>query len=552
MRSSAPSKHGKFVSCVGARFGSWFEKFVLGLLCFSTGLLSLVTVIFTVRVPYNVSSYDIGTDRIVPTLMLLVLFAASVSLLWKALEEASFSAKTLAAIAFTYAVILSVLWNFVANTDASWDQLDCIKAASCLLGSTDPTDLVKWAPFDYIDRFPFQMPLVYFFAGLIQIAGDRVFMFMGILNSIANGVSFALIVLIAEELYHDKKTTLITLLICMSFFGLILYATYAYGNLISIPFALYAFYGLFTYGNSETPRKAHVGKHLVLGLLSLGISILFKSTMKIAAIAYAITFVILAAKRRRIALVPLLLIPIVLSNVVMSCLTADAQSRFGDYLTTHQVPSTSWLIMGTGGGREINCVDNSQTKPGWFDSYVWARYDELGYSSMKELNSDVLKKELQTISNNPIAFVSFMSRKVISEWAEPTYESFVASNFDNASLPPKARAGRDYTRYGASAYYGKINTALSLIMDFAQSAIMLGALYAFVHQLKSGKSDFNLIALPLVFLGGAAVYLLWEMKSQYILQFYLMLIPAAAYGWTTFLDAFVERPKAKAFNSEIS
>lgn len=537
MRSSAPNTHGEVAFAGIAHFGTWFEKFILALLCFSTGLLSFVTVAFTVRVPYNVSSYDIGTDRIIPTIVLLALFAVLISLLWKALEKASFSAKRLAIIAFAYAIILSVLWNFVANTDASWDQLDCIKAASCLLGSTDPTDLVKWAPFDYIDRFPFQMPLVYFFAGLIQLAGDRIFVLMGIINSVANGVSFALIILIAEELYHNKKTTLITLLICMSFFGLILYATYAYGNLISIPFALYAFYGLFKYSNSKTSRKTELGKYLVLGLLSLGISILFKSTMKIAAIAYGIAFVILAVRSQKIVLVPLLLIPIVLSNSVMSCLTADAQSRFGDYLTTHQVPSTSWLIMGTGGGREIDCTDNSQTKPGWFDSYVWARYDELGYSSMKELNSEVLNEELKTIADNPGEFVSFMARKVISEWAEPTYESFVASNFDNESLPPKARAGRNYTRYGASAYYGKINTALSMIMDFAQSAIMIGALYAFVRQLKTGKSDFNLIALPLVFLGGAAVYLFWEMKSQYILQFYLMLIPAAAYGWTTLLNS---------------
>ena len=84
-------------------------------------------------------------------------------------------------------------------------------------------------------------------------------------------------------------------------------------------------------------------------------------------------------------------------------------------------------------------------------------------------------------------------------------------------------------------------------MDIYQIIVFLSTSFSLFVILKKGDLDKTL--LPIVFLGGFLFHLIWETKSIYVLQYYYLLIPYAAYGLYklfTIIDNKVNKFKQKA------
>ena len=204
--------------------------------------------------------------------------------------------------------------------------------------------------------------------------------------------------------------------------------------------------------------------------------------------------------------------------------------------------------MGIGGGYEYD-AQKSGTQvpefdllwPGYFDAYVWKVPADEGYASWNELNADALRLRLEHFARDPGYALEFFGRKLAIEWLRPNMEGFIVSNYDGRPegdfLTRLADDHRQFTRLAWSCYYGRAHTVLSYLSDLAQSLIAVGAFAWCVYAWRR-RNDIlpqELLAITYV-LGAALLYVFWENKTQYILPYYVFLVPYAACGWNWLLE----------------
>ena len=114
--------------------------------------------------------------------------------------------------------------------------------------------------------------------------------------------------------------------------------------------------------------------------------------------------------------------------------------------------------------------------------------------------------------------VKFYYKKFISQWNEPTYASIWVNIFHQGEFPVWVQ----------SFYDGKLNTLAVEYMNLYQSLILLGAVVVLIKYRKKWKEE--QLLLFLILLGGFLFHMLWEAKSQYIMPYFILLMPYAAAG----------------------
>lgn len=492
----------------------------------------LITTIFTTYLTYDMSDIYIqysNVPMIVFSLAITIIIIMIIERLFRKLSD-----NEIAKIASIYALIVSLIWIFIANAEPAWDSKELIRASNALLGSQNPSDIQEWNIGSYMDHFPFQVPLVYLFSFLSLISGDKLYVLIELLNALANSITAYYLVKITSIIFKNSLVTKICLIIIVGFGGLYLYSTFVYGNLISIPFTLAAFY--ITIKAIESNDR--IVKHIIISSVLLCVSYLLKSTMQISIIAYTICILIFSLKYNKMKLIIYGMLPYILCFITTNLSILSVNNIIDRNIGgEHEPPKMSWIVMGIGGGQELNPNSNNvydARKPGWFDAYVWINPKEEGYKSYTEMNKEMIKKRIERFINNPSFALYFFGRKIIAEWTEPTFEGYLASNWksNDPLVPDHTRADRIYyTKFAPSFYYGKANKLSIIIMDVNQTIILLGAFISYIY-IYIGKININIInlALGINTLGGFILYIFWEMKSQYILPFYLYLIPYSSYG----------------------
>ena len=76
---------------------------------------------------------------------------------------------------------------------------------------------------------------------------------------------------------------------------------------------------------------------------------------------------------------------------------------------------------------------------------------------------------------------------------------------------------------------GRLHAIYIVYCDIIQNIIYIGASYCLIFRWRGLTT--KQITLIVIFLGGFTFHLFWETKSDYVLPYFLLLIPYAAAGW---------------------
>ena len=540
------------------RFADWAQTAILVIGAAFLGCLSIFVSLVTVLKDKTVSlAYVPSVLAGLAVWTVLVMLVAS---LGKVPDE-----RRTARIGFVIGLIMSIVWVLVSNSGPTYDSINLSAAALAFWGDAPMptcfdeewlqsggnswgmgwTDTPNYA--SYMGRFPFQIPFMLILLVCQKVAGENFGLMYQLINAFANGVTFYLICRIAYELSSDDRASLVALGISVAFAPLTLFATFIYGNTLSFPWALGAWLLCLRMSNSSPTWKRLAT--LVAAGVCIGISTLVKSTMNISAIAFAIVVLLYAVRDKQWALMPTAIVPFAVTSMVMGLLIPPIERHTGTELE-QAPPKTAWIVMGIGGGQELSAEERGSEispddlrVPGYFDAYVWKTpAKEPEYATWDELNAHALSLRLKRFSDDPSYMARFFARKLAIEWCEPTMEGFVVSNYEGRAegefLTKLADDHREYTPYGRSFYYGKAYAAIFAISDAMQSAIALGALAWVLRRLRNTGHPGMMALMSLLFVcGGALLYVFWENKSQYILPFYVFLMPYAACGWAILASA---------------
>lgn len=509
---------------------------VFGIAFFAILFLATLLVSLIYSDDYTLTNYTIKFSFFstsVGLLLFLCLFFI------KPLRSSCLKIKTrkLASFALIWGLCFSVVWILIANVKPMWDSQDLVYASDFLRGIHNNYTISKWVGNSaYLARFPFNTSIVALLYFCYLIAGENQILLFELMSCVACAFTMFLTVKLTDELFKKRLATVISTILVTTFMPLILYCTFVYGNIICLPFALGAIL-MQVRAIKNTPGTKPFRKYFFFSYFLIACSIFFKSTMLFPAIAITLVWLFVAMQAKRKALVAISIVAFLLAKNSILPLNYIIE-QFGDgYVNLHNgTPMIAWVAMGTGASKEyfaetrdLNTATNDTRFPGFFDNFVWIPGEDETYNkkNISKISIHYLKKRIVHFANDPLFAIEYFAKKLAIEWTEPTFESFVASNWCREDMDYIA-CKREYTPMARYFYYGRVNKILVYIMDVQQTLFSLGCLIALWKTRK--KVEFTKLALIICILGMALVYLFWENKSQYIFPIYLFMIPVASYG----------------------
>lgn len=486
------------------------------------GVVSLI--VTTVMPEYNYKVYFVTSNWWI-VLILSIIAIGVIGFLNHIKKINAIKSSVLLIILIGYTICFGCLWIAFANVWPEWDPLYVLEASKAISTGNNvnlqcPGDEIAWTlcPGGYLERFPYQIPLVLFDKFLYFIFGSGTYLAFEFINVISVALSFYLLGLLAKDFYKEERFINATLLLCFAFLPLIFYVTFAYGNTLSLPFAILALLlqrMYFTKGNIV---------YAVASCLSLLVCLLLKSSMIYVLAAMLCIWLVAALRRKKIrdficSILVVLVYPCLGWLVGVSAESIGLNPDIG-------APKTVWIAMGL----QKSDVANSNNY-GWYNGYPLK--DPPEDYDVKKIEMDAkesISKSISEFSDDPSYAVTFFSRKFVSEWTDPLYESLLANNWSDSGNNRPIMAQRQLSPIQHSTYYGKINKLLLNICDALQFLLLIGTAFCFVFNRKS--IEIEMLGPAIIPLGMAVLYLFWEAQSQYIMPAYIMMIPYAGNGIT--------------------
>ena len=366
----------------------------------------------------------------------------------------------------------------------------------------------------YFRRFPYQFGFALYeellFRGIFLllpgIPEGFACMLLQALNLLFLAVTeYALIRCVGLLFRSEKAQKLTALLFLFSLHG-ILTSTYLYGNLPGLAFSALAIWAFLAFRQKES-----WGCGLACALC-MALAVILKLNYMIVFIAIGIVWLLCLLRRYSLRSLLCLLLCVVavlgLKGAPQRYYERRLQESFGSGISLW-----GWMALG---------FHEGETASGWYDpSYTVDLFENADGDSAEAARQakELIAKRIETFRLNPGEAAAFFNRKLLSQWNEPSYESVWNNNVRDHFSPP----GR---LYQLLCREGETSTKAG--MNFYQQLIFFG--FAAALSCLWRKREICQCLLPLIVLGGLLYHQLFEAKSQYILTYFLLMIPMAAWG----------------------
>ena len=373
----------------------------------------------------------------------------------------------------------------------------------------------------YTYRYPHQIGFLIYEYILGFISHDAKLLF-GINLAAIFGINY-FVYKITKEIFDDQhKVNLTAITLSFLFLPQFFFLTFAYGLIPGFFLLTAGVYNLL----AAVRTKEH--KYKILSSIFLTMAVLMKKNF-IIALAACLCYLLLQYfkenNKNYLKFMVLLIVMFVAGKMVM---TTGFEAATGKKVSKG-VPSILWVAMGTD-------PDNHVRSGGWYnrkyiDVYVNKHYDREKAARQGE---KMVSGYMEHYRRHPQKAYKFFSRKLITTWTDPLYESVFSG--------PKAEAGQHVKTKQLHRLFNdeKYDTFLYIGMK-AYIIFLLAAVWIFgMRYLK----EYDKAALGLIFLiGGFLFHLFWETKGQYVYPYIFMQIPAAAYAVTRFYERISAKSK---------
>lgn len=353
----------------------------------------------------------------------------------------------------------------------------------------------------YLSKFPNQLGITLFMEFLFLLPGDTVFLFQIVNITCLPFLLFA-IYKITKTLFNNETVSKLVCILAVLFFPILLYTPYFYGNVISITFSCLGIYKLLEFMNHNLFRT------FFYSCLFFAIGYCFKTNLLVVICAAISALTFLAIKEKKVKKI---IYPILLGGAIF---LADSSVRLVYETITQQkiypgIPSTAFVAMGL--------QESIDGIPGWFNAFTNITFIENDCN--KRVTDNIAKQEISNrisvFRENPNYALQFFAEKYATQWLEPTFQSLWISRVNDSK-----------SIFIKDLYYGNSNFIFITFLDGYQSLVYLGALVCLL--LKRVPIEKNVLIIAVF--GGFLFHLIWEAKSQYILQYFILLLPLASFG----------------------
>lgn len=415
------------------------------------------------------------------------------------------------AVLLIFTTVMSLWWIMSVTSVPSADSGIIIDAAkSIALGDYTPfkSSYAYYNNWSYFLYYPFQLGYVFLCEIIFNIFGTKNWFVLQLLNIVGLNVAFAGLVKLTHMMFKNKAITVMTIFALGGCFQAIFFTTFSYGNLLGLGAGIWSVVFVALY--MEKDNKLFI----IPSAIFLSLSIILKYNNMIFLLAIAFILILHTIKQRKTYSLIALLLVCVVGIGGSKAIIYSYEVRSGVDLSGG-VSQLLYLSMG---------LNTSDRAPGWYNGEAMEMYRDSGLDITKA--EDTAKKRitqrLDYFVKSPAFAGNFIYEKLVSQWNEPTFESVWISEVKTHYKPIGELGTFIYSDTGKNIYDNYFNCY--------QQIIFLGFTVCMFCLLKSKNKNLIIIILPLVILGGLMYHMLFEAKSQYILTYFIMMIPFASYG----------------------
>lgn len=349
---------------------------------------------------------------------------------------------------------------------------------------------------------------------MLNTRSDLLLQTLNIIYSVLNGV---ILYCICKRIFKEEKVQKMCL-VFITFFSLYwtFFCTHIYGNIPGLTFGLLAV--LFTIKYIDNNKFYNLP---IIGVF-LAIAYLLKSNYEIFLCAVVITILINIINTRKLKDLLGVLLIIVIVFGTKGLIYKVAEKVLGYSLDTG-VPMTAYIYMGIS--------EPDTLAAGWYNSEVEEIYKDAGFDTEKsaEIVNELLKNRIEELKKYPSYTWNYFYSKFQTTWLNPTFQTLWCS------LPNTLM--KEDTEYAETilsnplierVLCGDIYTKIENVMDVFENIIFIFSGIGLICLIR--KFNVKNMILPLIFLGGLLFHLIWETKSIYVIQYFYIMLPIAAFG----------------------
>ncbi len=441
-----------------------------------------------------------------------------------------------------YVIIIGLVWVINARSIPAADSYNIFEAATdaahgnynSMHNFSKFYNSGMYDGYSYFQYYPFQLGFVAFSEFVYRIFGTDSSMPIQIINVLCLSSAYFAIARITRLLFRSRRVEFIAIVMLALCIQPILFCTFVYGNIIGMTCALWASLLLIKYFKTGQYRWIYPAG----ALLVLAVMVKYNNMIYLIAFVIMLIIHIIQNKKWQSAVIAAAMIIAVLAanSLVIKSYEIRADEEFSP-----GVSQALYLDLG---------LQESSMAPGWYthtakdlytQKYLIPKYNgdkDVSLSDANDAAWNEIGKRLEAFSADFDYTMEFFSKKILSQWNEPTFESVWVSKVKphTATDEEKLRSGTetvgsDQMNGLAKAVYNK-GTGQALEMHFNFYMQVLYILFAtgiFMLFIKR-KTGVDTILLPLVMLGAFGYHMLFEGKSQYVLTYIPLMIPTAAYA----------------------
>lgn len=461
----------------------------------------LLNIFYHAAVEYNGGEKVVFTDHLVPSLVMIGLFAVlflAVSrfghrIPWHRIKERH--------VFLIFAILSSVAALYLILNSSSYIRADA-GLVSWAAHQYQNGELSPFLKGGYIYRYPHQLGLMLYDCTLYAFSDNVLIHFITnfLLTLGINFFSWR----IANRLFADHMVNLLTIACSFAFLPQFFFILFAYGLIPGLFFLMGAIYAALCY--------ARDGRwYQLVGLtLAVAAAVCLKQNYLIGGIAIAIYFVLQMLRhfqhRQWLAILAVIVAMILPPKLV----TAGFEKATGTTLD-QGCPTVLWIAMGTD-------MDNRSRAPGWYNDYNYVTYDEADQNAAvaAQIGNEKVKENFAEMKAEPARALEFFRLKTVSLWCEPMFGSVWTGPLEDCGQVNST----EYLRSLQTG--GEAEDRVETFMTFL-TLVLWGAAAWFLIRHSRTCDGWEIPFL--FFIGGFLFHLLWEGKSQYIYPYLFVLIP---------------------------
>ena len=394
-------------------------------------------------------------------------------------------------------------------------------------------DYSKFNPGAYINRYPFQLGIIFIFECIYRVFGSGNHLSIMILNSVLAAVIFLNLYSFVEQIIGKGKKLNYFSLFFLGCIALPMHSFFVYGNMWGLFFSTSAVRMFCKTLDEKKIFSIRKALYYLTSVLLFAAAIVAKNNCIIFLIGVVLcgTVHIICEKRETSETKEagiqngtagkfiniLLCFGLLLSVAGIKPIYAYYENASGMKIPDG-IPKNAWIAMGLQEGiPEWGCGAN-----GWYNDYTVSLFEanEFDSSLTKSAAHAYIIERLRYFKNNPGEAVSFYIEKILTQWCEPTFQSFwMIDVWDNhAELSPAV----------TDMLSGKTMIRISIFMRLFLLFVYFGNALYYLFTVK--ENDCINCIYSVIALGGFLFHILWEAKAIYILPYMVISTPTALIG----------------------